>query len=292
VAALGPADATPTRFPRVRLDLPEGYRPVPLDEDPVRRLARTDWMVRSMFPAASGSVLFAAVQHFTAVADLQSANGIAAAALRYARVDDQFTAAYVSFALTPLDYESVEVAAMGIFESFTGPDDPPAEPAKANTPADPGQPAQAGRHAQSDQPAQWVEPAELVAAAQVAEPAEPAVGGPGVLRDGRYVMGLTLPCGPAVALTELKTIQIDAAESQTGAAADLDVGMLQVHVPVKEFQCLFVLTLTTPMVAEFDDYCRDGAKMALSLQFSDPGGGGDVGWRPRGLIGLSALAPR
>jgi hypothetical protein len=268
---------------------------VPLDEDPVLRLARTDWMVRSMFPTASGSVLFAAVQHFTAVADLQSANGIAAAALRYARVDDRFTAAYVSFALTPLDYESVEVAAMGIFESFTGPDDPPAEPAEASAPAAPGRPAQAGRLDQSDQPAQWVEPAELIAAAQVAElpePAESAVGGPGVLRDGRYVMGLTLPCGPAVALTELKTIRVGAAESQTGAVADLDVGMLQVHVPVKEFQCLFVLTLTTPMVAEFDDYCQDGAKMALSLQFSDPGGGGDVGWRPRGLIGLSALAPR
>jgi hypothetical protein len=278
VAPLGPAEAPAARFPRVSLDLPAGYRPVPLDRDPVLRLARTDWMVRSMFPTASDAVLSAAVQHFTAVADLQSVNGIAAAALRYARVEDRFTAAYVSFALTPLDYESVEVAAMGIFESFTGPDepsvepsiDPPAEPFGASDPAPPAPPVGA---AESDRPT-----------------GEPTDDGPGVLRDGRYVMGLTLPCGPAVALTELKTVRIDAAESQTGAAAALDVGMLQVHVPVKEFQCLFVLTLTTPMVAEFDQYCRDGAKIALSLQFSDAGGG-DVGWRPRGLIGVGALTP-
>jgi hypothetical protein len=244
----------PPRFPRVRLDLPPGYRPVPLEPDPVLRLARTDWMVRSMFPAAPESVLAGAVAHFMAVADLQSANGIAAAALRYAQVDGRFSAAYVSFALTPLDYESVEVAAMGIFDSFAGADEPPAEPA-----AD----AAAGADGEGD--------------------------GPGVLRDGRYVMGLTLPCGPAVALTELKAIRVDAAESQTGAPAGLDVGVLQVHVPVKEFQCLFVLTLMTPVVAEFEQYCRDGAQMALSLRFSDPDGGGDIGWRPRGLIGLGAL---
>jgi hypothetical protein len=259
VAALGPAGPLPARFPRVRLDLPAGYRPVPLDPDPVLRLGRTDWMVRQMFPAADGSLLAAAVQHFTAVADLQSANGVAAAALRYAHADGRFTAAYVSFALTPLDYESVEVAAMGIFDSFTTPDDPPTGP--VDSPA--GQPA---------------------------EPDGAAESGPGVLRDGRYVMGMTLPCGPAVALTELKTVRVDAAESQTGAPAGLDVGVLQVHVPVKEFQCLFVLTLTTPMVAEFEQYSRDGAQMALSLEFSDPGGG-EVGWRPRGLIGLGALTP-
>jgi hypothetical protein len=251
----------------VRVDLPAGYRPVPLDADPVRRLARTDWMVRSMFPAAPEAVLAAAGRHFTAVADLQGGNGIAAAALRYAQVDGRFTAAHVSFALTPLDYESVEVAAMGIFESFAGPDAPSTDAADA---------AEA---------AGLAEPGGLVEV-------DAADGdGPGVLRDGRYVMGLTLPCGPAVALTELKAVRVDAAESPTAAPAGLDVGVLQVHVPVKEFQCLFVLTLMTPMVAEFEQYSRDGAQMALSLRFSDPDDGGEIGWRPRGLIGLSALAP-
>jgi hypothetical protein len=221
----------------VRLELPEGYRPVPLDADPVARLARTERMVRHLFPGADADIQAAAVQHFLGAADLQRGSGVSAAAMRYGRVGDGFSAAYVSYLLTPLDYESVEVAAMGIFESYAGPDPDDADPEE----------------------------------------------GPVIFRDGKHVMGLTLPCGPAVALTELRTVQV--------AAASQDVGVLQVHVPVKEFQCLFVLTLMTPVLAEFGERCLDGAAMAMSLEFSDPDDGGDIGWRPRGLIGTGAIAP-
>jgi hypothetical protein len=251
----------------VRLDLPAGYRPVPLDADPLVRLARTERMVRMMFPAADDAQLAAATAHFSAVADLQGGNGVAAAALRYSRAGDEFTAAYVSCALTPLDYESVEVAAMGIFDSFTTPDLPAAdlaaEPPPDGLPRADGLPPLAGGVAGDD--------------------------GPGVFRDGRYVVGVALPCGPAVALTELRTVRVEAAESPSGEAAGVDVGVLQVHVPVKEFQCLFVLTLTTPVLAEFGPRCLDGAAMAMSLRFSSPDGGGEIGWRPHGLIGAAAL---
>jgi len=249
----------PVTVPRVGLRLPPGFLPMSLDRDPAVRRARIAALVGDLFPAAPDEILAVARAHYVAVADLQVGQGLAGAALRYGWVEGRITAAYVSFALTPLDYESVELAAMGIFDSLTVPDEHTPPPAAA-TPAD-----------------------------------GPPTDGPGVQCGGRYVMGLSLPCGPAVAFTTLTTVRVDAEESPSGQPAGLDIGVLQVQVPVKEHQCLFVMTLTTPTVLDFDQHCQAGAAIAVSLRFDEPQDGGDTGGgdtgggHPRGLIGTGAL---
>jgi len=244
-----------------------------LDRDPAVRRARVADLVRDLFPAAPDEVLAMARAHYAAVADLQVGQGLAGAALRYGWVEGRVTAAYVSFALTPLDYEAVELAAMGIFDSLTVQDEPgPAGP-------EPGRPDEQTPHPAAATPA-----------------GGPPTDGPGVQCGGRYVMGLTLPCGPAVAFTTLTTVRVDAEESPSGQPAGLDIGVLQVQVPVKEHQCLFVMTLTTPTVLDFDQHCQAGAAIAVSLRFDEPQDGGDTGagdtgggGHPRGLIGTGAL---
>jgi hypothetical protein len=259
--------------PRVSLRLPPGFLPLSLDRDPAVRRAKVADVVRDLFPSAPDEVLAAARAHYAAVADLQVGQGLSGAALRYGWVGGRVTAAYVSFALTPLDYESVEVAAMGIFDSLTEPDELP----------QPDEP----EAAEPDEPEPGVP--DGVTARRPAAGTPPA-DGPGVHCGGRYVMGLTLPCGPAVAFTALTTVRVDAEESPSGQPASLDIGVLQVQVPVKEHQCLFVMTLTTPTVVDFDQYCQAGAAIAVSLRFDEPEDGGDAGgWHPRGLIGTGAL---
>jgi hypothetical protein len=254
----------PATVARVSFRLPPGFLPLSLDRDPAVRRARVADLVRELFPSAPDEVLAVARAHYAAVADLQVGHGLAGAALRYGWVEGRITAAYVSFALTPLDYESVEVAAMGIFDSLTVPDELPEPDVPEDVP-------------ETD-------------ASHLAAAAAPPADGPGVHRGGRYVMGLTLPCGPAVAFTALTTVRVDAEESPSGQPASLDIGVLQVQVPVKEHQCLFVMTLTTPTVADFDEYCQAGAAIAVSLRFDEPQDGGDAGgWRPRGLIGTGTL---
>lgn len=109
-------------LPGVRLTWPAGFHELPVGGDAAERRRHLDELLTALFPAdpSFDEVRAVARDQYTAVGSLQRSQGILAAAVCNGRIGDRVTGAYVSLALTPLAYDSVDVAALGIERLATG----------------------------------------------------------------------------------------------------------------------------------------------------------------------------
>jgi hypothetical protein len=104
-------------LPGVRFRWPPAFYSLP-----VGRRGSADRLLAVLFPAAPeyDEVRAAARQFWSALAAMQHDNGIVAAGLCNGRLGERITGAYVSLSLVPLDYESAEIAAMGMHQVLAG----------------------------------------------------------------------------------------------------------------------------------------------------------------------------
>ena len=104
-------------LPDVRFRWPPGFHPLPVGPD-----GSVDRLLAVLFPATCeyDEVRAAAREVWAALGAVQRDSGILAAGLCNARLGERITGAYVSLSLVPLDYESAEVAAMGMHAVLAG----------------------------------------------------------------------------------------------------------------------------------------------------------------------------
>jgi hypothetical protein len=107
----------PLALPEVRFRWPPGFHPLPVGPG-----GSADRLLAVLFPTTPeyDEVRAAAREFWSALATVQQDSGIVAAGLCNARLDGRITGAYVSLALVPLDYESAEIAAIGMHEVLAG----------------------------------------------------------------------------------------------------------------------------------------------------------------------------
>jgi hypothetical protein len=113
----GAGEVDPLALPEVRFRWPPGFHPLPVGPG-----GSADRLLAVLFPTTPeyDEVRAAAREFWSALATMQQDSGIVAAGLCNARLDGRITGAYLSLALVPLDYESAEVAAIGMHEVLAG----------------------------------------------------------------------------------------------------------------------------------------------------------------------------
>jgi hypothetical protein len=104
-------------LPGVWFRWPPGFHPLPVGPG-----GSADRLLAVLFPRTPeyDEVRAAAQEVWSALGALQRDNGILAAGMCNARLGERVTGAYVSLSLVPMNYESVEVAALGMHAVLAG----------------------------------------------------------------------------------------------------------------------------------------------------------------------------
>ena len=182
--------------------------------------------------------------------------------------------------LTPLDYQSIDVAAIALRRIATDTE------TDTDTDTDTDEPTGA------DGTGVAISAAGTEAAGTEAAGAADGTAGEPVDPGGAHVVSVRLPAGPAVVTTQVRTVTADGTDS----AVSVPAGVLQAMIPAPEHQALLVITLTTPCLQDFTAYSQDAAALARSIRFTDPTppdqAGSTPDRAPAGLIGTTALPTR
>lgn len=80
---------------------------------------------------------------------------------------------------------------------------------------------------------------------------------------------LDLPCGPAVTGISIQQITYDGAYTTTGEPASVRMGRLQAYVPFPTSPYLAVVTLDTPAMDYWENFCVMMGSILMTLEFPD-----------------------